>query len=98
MPLLGNRSVGYTTKGSVHVRVVGLKPVAEGTTKKASSGARGTAFHDIMPHVEEIGRISGIEGKRLEPGERFKKARSPLPTVANEILNTKSAATSRKSV
>src|ERR1700691_3260274 len=44
-----------------------------------------------MPAVKKIRRIPSIERKRLKSRERSEKRRSPLPTVAQQILHSECA-------
>src|SRR5215469_3679899 len=79
----------------VHVRVIRLEPVSKRPPQHTGGCAGGAALHHVVLSVKKIGRITRIEGHRRETREWRKRRSCPLPTVAHNIVNTKSAGSSR---
>ena len=48
-----------------------------------------------MLAIEEIRRIPGVKRHGCEPGERFELGARPLPTIAEQIVNTVRAGSTR---
>src|SRR5579864_9606530 len=80
-------SVGHAAESRIHVLVMRLEPVAEGTPQHACGSARRSAFHDVVLAVEKVGGVAGIKRKALEARERSEERRRPFPAIAQEIAH-----------
>src|ERR1700730_19165925 len=68
-----------------------LEPVAERLPQHACvCPCRSSLDYKMFP-IEEIIRITGIEGKCLESRQRTKRSRSPFPSIAEKIEDAKCA-------
>src|SRR5262245_46489498 len=79
----------------VDERIVGPEPVAEAPAHELFCRGRGGALHDVVLAVEEVRRVLGIGGHRLESLKRSEDRRGPFPTVAHEVVNAPRARASR---
>src|SRR4029079_9392696 len=75
----------HTAESRVDILVVRLEPVSEGPAQHAGRRAWAAALHDVVLAIEEIGRIAGIELKRLKTRKRRELGGGPLPPVAHEV-------------
>src|SRR5262245_32816439 len=91
MVMLTTASPQYGSELGVDVRIVGLEPVSKRPPEHASGGSGGSAFHDVMLPVEEVGRITWIEGKRREAVERGELRRRPLPAISDQVCDAERA-------
>src|SRR5579863_3801119 len=77
---------------SVDIGITRLKPIAERSPQHACGGSRRSAFHDVMPVIEEVRRIALVEREGLESIKGCKHGACPFPAVTQQIGNSKSAA------
>src|SRR5579884_2615610 len=86
-------SVGYAPESRIHVLVMRLEPVAEGTPQHACGGARRSAFHDVVLAVEKVGGVAGIKRKALKAGERSEERRRTFPAITKKVTHAECALT-----
>src|SRR5580704_1785051 len=96
--ICGKQSAAYAAKPRVNELIVRLEPVTEGAPQHACGGARRSALHDEVFAVEEIGGVTAVERKGLEPGERGELGGGPLPPVTQYAVDAEGALASGKRI
>src|SRR5215472_16278491 len=86
-------SMAHAAETRIHVGIVRLKPVTERAAQHAGGSSRGTAFHDEVFAIEEIGGVTTVEREWLEPRERSEQGGGPFPAIAEEIGDSEGALT-----
>src|SRR6266403_1302121 len=68
-----------------------LEPISERPSQHARCGARRATLHHVVLAVEEIGRVTRIEGHGRETRKWRKLRPRPFPSVSNQIVHAECA-------